>query len=183
MNQDAHNAHVRAMLSKDGQYGSRWYALRSKPRQELKAVSKLEEQGFTVFCPVWTGDERTDEHKIRPLFTGYLFIFMQPGKDDFGVVKYTPGVLCWVMFGPEYGIISTAEIDKFKRLEQKNGIIPIGLQYKAGDEVNIKTGSFEDCIGIIQERLDRNRLIVGVDILGKICPVEFEAREIEPKEA
>lgn len=174
--------HTREMLSKPGQYGSRWYALQSKPRQELKAAAKLEAQGFTVFCPVWTGDERTDEHKIRPLFTGYLFIFMEPGKDDFGVVKYTPGVLCWVMFGPEYGIISAAEIDKFKRLEQKNGIIPIGLEYKPGDEVIITTGAIKDNIGKVEERISRDEVIVAVPILGKKCLVRFEAREIEPNE-
>jgi len=41
--------HIRNMLNKPGQYGSRWYVIHSKPRREMTARDELQNQDFTVY--------------------------------------------------------------------------------------------------------------------------------------
>ncbi len=67
-----------------------WYLLRSKPRQELRAVENLERQGFIAYCPMLEKKRSRPE----PLFPGYVFLQHEDFEvhPEFGKIRSTRGV-------------------------------------------------------------------------------------------
>ena len=77
----------------------RWYAIHSQPRKEAEAETHLARQGFEVWLPrigrrvrkrgAWT-------LKVEPLFSRYLFLWVDPQAQDVSPVRSTRGVTDFV---------------------------------------------------------------------------------------
>ena len=76
-----------------------WFVVRTKARQELRAIHHIEEQGFKVCCPQipkYNGLKEVVGRQV--LFPGYCFV--QSGERSIASIRSTPGVIGLVSFGP-----------------------------------------------------------------------------------
>ncbi len=77
-----------------------WFVVRTKPRQELRASHRMEEQGFKVYCPqIPRYNELKEMVGRQVLFPGYCFV--QSGELSVASIRSTPGVIGLVSFSLE----------------------------------------------------------------------------------
>lgn len=75
-----------------------WYLIKVKPREELRAVDNLENQGFEAYCPMFPEFGRN-----TALFPGYVFLRLS--SDDlerYHKIRSTRGVARVVTFNQMY---------------------------------------------------------------------------------
>src|SRR5690606_18455305 len=106
------------------QSGPRWYAVRTKPRQEGRARANLENQGFAVYLPhTWLDRRKAGRwQRVREvLFPGYLFIAVDAAHQAMAPIRSTPGVLDLVRQGTEPLPVAGAIIEQLHTAEAKLG--------------------------------------------------------------
>ena len=62
---------------KETKQNKKWYVLYTKPRHEIKALERLTQNGFEVYCPMKTTLKQWSDRKKKvsePLLPSYLFI-------------------------------------------------------------------------------------------------------------
>src|SRR3546814_54129 len=73
----------------------RWHAVQTKPVQEDKASMTLRRQGYGVYLPKYARlrrHARRVERVARPLFSGYLFVAVDAGRQGWRAINSTLGV-------------------------------------------------------------------------------------------
>ena len=141
----------------------KWYLIKTKPRQEKKAIQNLENQGYRSFCPTVKLN-----NKFVFLFPGYLFIQLNDKKQDFSPIKSTKGVLCFVRFGLNYAKVPTSVIEFIKANQNvtANKLTKLN-QFESGDKVQISDGPFENYIAIFKCYRSDERVILLMNLLGR----------------
>lgn len=80
----------------------RWYVVQCKPRQELRALEHLQQQGYECLLPMQKVERlRSGKWLLQedPLFPGYLFIELDTVQDNWMPIRSTRGVSQIVRFG------------------------------------------------------------------------------------
>jgi len=141
----------------------KWYLIKTKPRQEKKAIQNLENQGYRSFCPIVKLN-----NKFVFLFPGYLFIQLNDKKQDFSPIKSTKGVLYFVRFGLNFAKVPTSVIEFIRANQHVNANkIKILNQFNSGDKVQISDGPFENYMAIFKCYRSDERVILLMDLLGR----------------
>jgi len=94
---------------------SKWLVVRTKSRQERRAVEHLENQSFHVYCPWLLRENGTRE----PLFAGYLFVENGDQAPSSATIRSTRGVLGLVKSGNERVEASGELIEAIRAQEQR----------------------------------------------------------------
>lgn len=122
-----------------------WRAYYVKPRHERKVRDRLEEAGFTVFCPMLkTKVKWSDRWKrvMKPAMPGYLFALV----DEAGrtAVLQDGSVLNCVFWNKKPVAVSQAEIDAIRILLDLAEEVEMAdaATFQAGDTVRIDHGPF-----------------------------------------
>ena len=141
----------------------KWYLIKTKPRQEKKAIQNLENQGYRSFCPTVKLN-----NKFVFLFPGYLFIQLNDKKQDFSPIKSTKGVLYFVRFGLSFAKVPTSVIEFIKANQHvsANKIKKLN-QFNSGDKVQISDGPFENYMAIFKCYRSDERVILLMNLLGR----------------
>ena len=141
----------------------KWYLIKTKPRQEKKAMQNLENQGYRSFCPIVKLN-----NKFVFLFPGYLFIQLNDKKQDFSPIKSTKGVLYFVRFGLSFAKVPTSVIEFIKANQHVNtNKIKKLNQFNSGDKVQISDGPFENYMAIFKCYRSDERVILLMNLLGR----------------
>ena len=75
-----------------------WFVVRTKARQEGRAMNHLQEQGFKVYCPqIPKYDVLKEVAGKQVLFPGYCFV--ESGERSVSSIRSTPGVIAVGTFG------------------------------------------------------------------------------------
>ncbi len=149
-----------------------WYAIYSKPRQEVCARDNLERQGFEVHLPMIKRKKRSREKwvdVVEPLFPRYLFINLALFQDSFYSIRSTRGVSKIVQFGNEPVKVPAGLVDKLK-VSQSPGqefIDPARALFSKGDELTVIDGPFKGVTGIVQETSGQERVTMLFNLLGR----------------
>src|SRR3546814_18256873 len=72
----------------------RWHAVQTKPGQEDKAAFNLRRQGYGVYLPKYARlrrHARKVERVARPLFSGYLLVAVDAGRQGWRALNSTFG--------------------------------------------------------------------------------------------
>lgn len=130
----------------------RWYAVKTKPRQEAIAEVFLYQSGIETFYP-----------KISPtksLFPGYIFARFDVDL-QLRLVKYSRGVSSVVSFGEKPAPVDEFIIESIKG-KMKDGFVHLDPPtFKKGEKVEIKEGPLEGIKGIFDSRVkDSDRVII-----------------------
>ena len=161
---------------------SHWYAVHSKPRQEQRALANLAQQGYDCYLPL-RRTEKIDKRGLAivqaPLFPRYLFIFLDsgPAGPGWGPIRSTLGVSRIVSFGNIPAKLPTALIEALRE-QSAYTVQQVERLFAAGETVKIADGSFAGLTGVYQMPSGEQRAMVLIDILSKLCRVEFPAASL-----
>ena len=156
-----------------------WYAVQTKPRQELTAEQNLQRQGFVTYLPR-IRLRRRRRNKLRdavePLFPRYLFIQVDPDQDSLAPVRSTLGVAKLVRFGQLLRPVPDKVIDYIRQCED-----PETQQrhaetwtHQPGDTLEVLEGPFANLTGIYQMPLGEERALLLIDLMGRSNSVAVE---------
>lgn len=153
------------------QSGPRWYAVRTKPRQEGRARANLENQGFAVYLPhTWLDRRKAGRwQRVREvLFPGYLFIAVDAAHQAMAPIRSTPGVLDLVRKASEPLIVGDGVIEQLWAVEQEvEGQRATSPQpFETGDTLTIVAGPLAGLRGVFQMARGDDRVMILANLLG-----------------
>ena len=142
-----------------------WLVVRTKARQELRAIHHLEEQGFKIYCPQipkYNGLKEVVGRQV--LFPGYCFA--QSGELSVASIRSTPGVVNLVSFGLEGkpATLAHAALEAIHVVEAFHCDKASGL--KPGGAVSLIEGPFKGLKGLYSKR-SKDRVEVLLTLLGR----------------
>ncbi len=142
----------------------RWYAVRTQPHSEGRAVKNLENQGFEVFTPRVARSvrhARRREWRLSPLFPGYTFVRLDASHQRWRPVDSTYGVASIIKIGQTPAPLPAGLIERFKALADENGEITGSAETIAvGDRVRVMGGAFDNWIGDVLSLPERDRILL-----------------------
>jgi transcriptional antiterminator RfaH len=90
-----------------------WYVLYSKPHGEFRLRDELLQKGVQVYLP--TCPPRGRQKSPKPLFSRYLFARLDMEQAMPQIVRWLPGLTCFVMFGGEYATVPDQVVNYIRR--------------------------------------------------------------------
>jgi len=168
-----------------------WYVIHCYSGYENKVRHNLEQRIetmgmkdsiFDVVIPtqeeieVRDGKRRSIE---RHVFPGYVLVNMKMSEESWYVVRNTPGVTGFVGMGNDPSPLPPQEVAQIlKRMEADAPTIKV--TYKAGEQVRIIDGPFNDFHGTVDEiDMDRSKVRIMVNFFGRSTPVELDFLQVE----
>ena len=160
-----------------------WYAVHSKPRQEVTAELNLQRQGYTTYLP------RIRVRKLRrgnwvkavePLFPRYLFMQLDPVVDNIAPVRSTRGAVGMVRTGNDLRPVPDDVIAYLNAAEDNAGHLRLvdDWPHRAGDRVEILQGPFAGLTGVYQMQLAESRALLLIELLGRDNEVRVDIHAI-----
>ena len=153
-----------------------WFVVRTKTRQELRAMHHLEEQGFKVYCPQIPKYNKLKEVVGRQvLFPGYCFV--QAGELSIASIRSTPGVIGLVSFSSQ-GTPATlvpAALEAIYKVEASHCEKVSSLQ--PGGAVRLIEGPFKGFKGLYSKR-SKDRVEVLLTLLGQQQSILVPSQEV-----
>ncbi len=140
----------------------RWYLVRTKPREDRRAVEHLRNQSFDAFAPTCV-NLRTGRIALRrilePLFPGYAFVRLSASHDDWSVLRSTRGVRGLVQFGTHTPAVPDEVVE---RLRAADGSALEGpwVHLREGDSIRVVAGPLRGLEGVFTERDGEARAFV-----------------------
>ncbi len=153
-----------------------WYAVRTKPRQEERAVENLTSWGIATLAPRLEGSNsgRRDAH----LFPGYIFARFD-GLNMLHNIHFTRGVAYVVSFGGIPSPISDEMIGEIYTRMDENGVIRNTSALNPGDEVVIQSGLLRNFVGVFEREVPgTKRVQILLHTLAYSARVEVSRLEV-----
>jgi transcriptional antiterminator RfaH len=121
----------------------RWLVAYTKPRNEKKALERLSQKGFTVYCPLKKEKKKwSDRWKWveSPLLPSYLFVWVSPSEQT--EVLQDPSVVRWLYWLGKPAVVRDEEIETLRKWlndfpEADFQVEPL----RAGDRVRVESGA------------------------------------------
>ena len=162
-----------------------WYACYTRSRHEKRVNALLAHKGIESYLPLaprvqqWSDRRRTVQW---PMFPGY--VFGRFSARDLHTVISLPGVSTVVASSGKPVPIGDDELDNVRRFADAlaNGGLELELRsYIAeGQWVQVTEGPLEGIRGIVIERRNRKRVIVGLRAIGQGLEVDVDTRFLKP---
>lgn len=164
--------------------GPRWYLVYAKPRQEEVALRNLQQQGFETYLPRVRTTRRRGGRRINgieALFPRYLFVRLDPVRDNWAPIRSTIGVTSLVRFGAEPAEVPSSLVAFLRGREDEGGLQAIEPQrLSPGQAVRVEEGPLAGYAGIFLARSGRDRVVVLLNILGRHARLELEEQALGP---
>ena len=142
-----------------------WYVVATKPNCENKALTNLLLQEFESYLPcilVRRSHARRVQMVRRPLFSGYVFVRLDPEVARWRSINGTMGVTHILTSNGRPQPLRNGFIDAL-RAREADGVIAVQpAHYEIGEAVEVQDGPFASQIGTIlsADRSGRVRLLM-----------------------
>lgn len=168
-----------------------WYCVYTKPRQEQTALDNLSRLQVETYFPLTVADkrfQRRNHEKFRFLLPRYGFVRMEPGIDDFYVIRSTYGVSGMVKLNGEdidgYHYTTPTPVAEgiiiaLQQAEDDQGIRRFKSDYERGDPVLITQGVYEGIRAII-DAVPQKRPWILFSMMGKPVRLQVTYEMIQP---
>ena len=137
---------------KETKQNKKWYVLYTKPRHEIKALERLTQNGFEVYCPMKTTLKQWSDRKKKvsvPLLTSYIFI--KTTEQNRAIPLTDPSVLNYIFWLGKPAIVRESEINTLKGIISKDKAQEFEIrQLKIGDKIDINKGQIKSKNAIIK---------------------------------
>ena len=159
-----------------------WYVIHTKPRQEKRAFSNLQQQGYQCYLPM-IALEKLSRGRLcvieEPLFPRYLFISLDASRygQNWSPIRSTWGVSSLVSFGSEPAKINSGLIDLLRQQEQGLSEDPQRL-FSAGESLLVAEGPFAGLQAVYQMASGENRAMVLIELMGKSAQMQIAASSL-----
>ena len=183
----------------EAQTEKRWYVLRvasnreEQVRDALLRKTEIEDLGERIGRVVVPTEKikrvRGSQQRVyeRKLYPGYVFVEMAPAEDGsvhedaWFIIKETQGVGDFI--GTEGKPSPMSDVDVSKVLAQVEGpeeAPSIQMEFRKGDRIKVKGGSFEGFEGEVDEiDQEKGTVRVIVTIFGRATPLDIEYWQLE----
>lgn len=162
-----------------------WFAVHTRPRQELRALDHLQRQGFGCFLPRIRERVRRAggvAAVVQPLFPRYLFVEIEFGRDDVAALRSTRGVVGPVRFGQHMPPVPLALIAGLQGEQAPDGVLarrPLGA-LEPGMTVAVQAGPLTGLTGRLLAVDARERVVVLLTLLGRETRVRLPQAALSP---
>ena len=162
-----------------------WYAVHVRSNQERVTAELLAARGVELFFPTYrVASKRADRRVVlsRPLFTGYVFVHLDPSSEQRVQVLRAPGVVRFVGFGDAPTKVPDETIRSLRILvEESGGTARPHPLVREGQRVAVVDGCFRGAVGVLHVSEARKpRLIVEVEFLGRAVAVPISPEQVQP---
>lgn len=155
-----------------------------KPRQEVLAEANLVRQGYRVYLPrLSTQNRRAGKwvDTIEPLFPRYLFVSPKDEQQSLAPVRSTLGVTDLVKFGSQPATISDIAITALRdQHDPSTGACAVRSVFTRATPVKFQGGPFAGLEGVFEAETADARVFVLLDFLGKINKVKVSRDWLVP---
>lgn len=159
-----------------------WYLVLARPNQNHIACRQLLQRGFDVFMPRHRTARRSGGRvvtEVRPIFSGYLFLGVNPAVPRWREIRMTPGVSRLVSFGSGGPApIPTAIVTGLMLRCDPDGCLLPEQDWQIGDQVRIASGPFLDFVSTIDAVEPDRRIHVLLDIMGRSTRITLDAATV-----
>ena len=162
----------------------RWYACRTKARQEKSAARALAGRGLETYLPLYDRLRQWADRKKTvpwPLFSGYVFARFTM-RDQHAVLS-APGVATIVRVDGHPTPIPDGDIENVRRFVaalSASRAEPVRVRYpRLGERVTVASGPFTGVEGVVVRRGGRQRVIISVRGLEQSFAVTVEVCALE----
>lgn len=151
-----------------------WYAIRTKPRQEERAVENLRSWGIATLAARLKGN---DGRRDSQLFPGYIFARFE-GLKMLHNVYFTRGVAYVVNFGGVPAPISDDVIGEIRARMDADGVIRHKSHLNPGDEVVIQSGPLRNFVGVFERESGTERVQILLHAVAYSARVQVPRLEV-----
>jgi len=156
-----------------------WYAVHSRPKQEIRALENLQNQGFETWLPMIT-IEKLRRGRLaevtEPLFSRYLFIRLDTEQTNWAPIRSTLGVSRLVSFGNRPAPIADNLIQALRQMPDR----PPERLLQAGQAVRMIDGPLKGLEAVYQHADGELRAMVLVDLMSKQHSVMVDMQHLFP---
>ncbi len=156
-----------------------WYAVHSRPKQEIRALENLQNQGFETWLPMLTVEKlrrgRLAE-VTEPMFSRYLFIRLDTEQTNWAPIRSTLGVSRLVSFGNRPAPIADDLIQTLRQMPDR----ALERLLQAGQAVRMIDGPLKGLEAVYQQADGELRAMVLVDLMSKQHSVLVEMQHLFP---
>ena len=158
----------------------KWFVLYVNSRAEKKVATRLEAQGFTVFCPTKT-EARQWSDRIKKVEIPYFrsYVFVQCEEQEINTVLETPGVVRRLFWLGKPATIREKEMQKVLQFFRDNA--SRNIEYKVfteGEEVHIRKGALRNQKAVVLKN-ENTKVSLSLHALGCAFKVTLAKEEIE----
>ncbi len=162
----------------------RWYAVHTRPRDETKAVQHLLRQGYSAYLPCYRkriSHARRHQMVLRPLFPRYLFAGIDRASMRWRPILSTVGVADIIRAGDEPAPVPSEIVTAIREREKAGGFDQLdpSKSLRLGDLVRVTAGALEDMVGRLVELRDQDRVVVLLELLGRVVRAQLHAEAVE----
>jgi transcription antitermination factor NusG len=152
---------------KESTQNRKWHVLYTKPRHEIKALERLAQNGFEVYCPMKTTLKQWSDRKkkvLEPLLPSYIFIKTTEKKR--ATPLKDPSVLNYIFWLGKPAIVRESEITTLKGIISKDKIQEFEVRkLKIGSEIVINKGLIK-CKNAVVKTVSNNYVTAELKELG-----------------
>jgi transcriptional antiterminator RfaH len=156
-----------------------WYAVHSRPKQEIRALDNLQNQGFETWLPMIT-IEKLRRGRLaevtEPMFSRYLFIRLDTEQTNWAPIRSTLGVSRLVSFGNRPAPIADNLIQALRQMPDR----PPERLLQAGQAVRMIDGPLKGLEAVYQHADGELRAMVLVDLMSKQHSVMVDMQHLFP---
>jgi len=160
---------------------TRWFAVRTRSRQEKSAAAMLATLQVPHYLPLKSETRQWSDRKqciTVPLFSGYLFVRINPNESSRLEVLRTPGVVGLV--GNSSGPMAIPD----EQVEQIRTVVNSGVEFSVcpfleeGDRVRVIRGVLAGVEGTLLHVNSQTRLTVSVEMIQHSLAVSVSRNDV-----
>src|SRR5262245_44032370 len=156
-----------------------WFALQTKPRNEIRVKRLLAHKGYDCLLPTYRQKRRWSDRTVEselPLFPMYVFCRFNPHA--MGKAISTPGVTRIVGFGGKPAEVRAEEVEALQLLMQSSLLREPWAYIPDGTLVRVETGPLAGAQGIFCPGDDRRRVVISVALLQRSVAVQLDENTV-----
>ena len=163
-----------------------WHVLYVRQKYEKTISARLDELGVEHLLPLTKILREYKSQKRRvivPMFPGYLFLNVQPGKRHH--ITNLNGVYSFVKIGQEFQKVQDWEIDNIRILASNMDNyrdLQVEKYIQRGSLIEVKDGPFCGMRGIVTNN-NGNRILVSLDSIRTAISISVPQNHVELKMA
>ena len=166
---------------------SKWFLVFTKTKEEQRAKTNLENQGFQIFLPLvaFAKKNQSKSTTLEALFPRYLFIKLNLERDNWTCIKSTRGVSHMVVFGQRFAEMPHQVIEHLKSGADENHIFRQAItrqEFQKGDKLVIEKGVFKDKEATFLSKKSKERVRILLRFVNHLITAEIPASDVGQKE-
>jgi transcription antitermination factor NusG len=165
---------------------ARWFALWTRSRYEKVAAAMLGNAGVEHFLPLKSEIHQWSDRKQRvsvPLFSGYLFVRLNPNRDSRLQVLKAPGIAGFVGNSTGPLPIPDQQIEDIRTVLLRRVECTALPLLEEGDRVRVVRGPLAGIEGRLARGNSTSRLLISIEMIHKTLAVTVSRDDVELVEA